>query len=335
MKPDAESHRTCGVATVAPRVSVIVPNYNHAAYLERRLQTILKQTFQDFEIVILDDASTDGSRAVIERYRGHGKVAAIVYNKHNSGSTFVQWNKGIRLACGEYIWFAESDDYSDPAFLSTMVQVLDGHPTVGLGYCRSWWVDDSGQQLFELPRIVSGDRGREWADDFVLPGREMILRHMLGSNPIVNASAVVFRKRAYVGVGYAPTGFRLAGDWIMWGRMLSSSDFAFVASSLNYQTTHGGSVRSRLAGTARELWEINVAQHQMLQFARQPNFDKNAIMWKTRELLKDMKIGKRDRITSLWWLVRTGRYMAPYVYGYWRIVVRKILGPKVKPLAAE
>lgn len=69
-----------------PTVSVIVPNYCHAPYLEQRIESILQQTFQDFELILLDDCSTDGSREILERYRNHPKVSGIFYNERNSGS---------------------------------------------------------------------------------------------------------------------------------------------------------------------------------------------------------------------------------------------------------
>ena len=95
-----------------PKVSVIIPNYNHAPYLVQRIETVLKQSYPDFEVIILDDCSTDGSHDIIERYRGHSKVSRIVYNKVNSGSPFRQWEKGIGICKGEYVWIAESDDWS-------------------------------------------------------------------------------------------------------------------------------------------------------------------------------------------------------------------------------
>ena len=78
-------------------VSVIIPNYNHAKYLEQRIDSVLNQSYQDFEVIILDDCSKDNSRDVIEKYRSHERVSHIVYNEQNSGGTFNQWNKGLSL----------------------------------------------------------------------------------------------------------------------------------------------------------------------------------------------------------------------------------------------
>ncbi|MEG2479884.1 MAG: glycosyltransferase family 2 protein, partial [Mucinivorans sp.] len=92
-----------------PKVSIIVPSYNHAPYLKERLDSILGQTFRDFELIILDDSSTDNSQQIIEQYSSEPRVSHVVYNKINSGNTFVQWQKGVDLAQGEWIWIAESD----------------------------------------------------------------------------------------------------------------------------------------------------------------------------------------------------------------------------------
>jgi len=127
-----------------PRVSVITPNCNHARYLHQRPDSILNQTFQDFGLIILDDASTDSSREVVELYTKDPRVRAI-FNAENSGSTFKQWNLGLSHAKGEYIRFAESDDYADPALLATLVDRVDRHPNVGLAVCQSRTVDQDSK----------------------------------------------------------------------------------------------------------------------------------------------------------------------------------------------
>src|SRR5579864_2284139 len=106
-----------------PTVSVVVPNYNHARFLPERIESILRQTYQDFELILLDDRSTDDSRAILSQYGGDPRVT-IEFNDVNSGSTFKQWNKGVRLARGRYIWIAESDDYADDRLLERLVAAL-------------------------------------------------------------------------------------------------------------------------------------------------------------------------------------------------------------------
>ena len=105
-------------------VSIILPNFNHATYLPERLDSIFKQTYQNFEVIILDDASTDTSISILDTYKNHPKVSHYLVNDTNSGSPFKQWEKGLRLAKGEYVWIAESDDYCDLDFLEKQMIAL-------------------------------------------------------------------------------------------------------------------------------------------------------------------------------------------------------------------
>src|SRR5580704_3035040 len=112
-----------------PTISVIVPNYNHARFLPKRIESIIHQTFQDFELILLDDCSSDDSRSILAQYAGDPRVR-IEFNRENSGSTFKQWNRGVRLAQGKYVWIAESDDYADPQLLERLVAILEANPAV-------------------------------------------------------------------------------------------------------------------------------------------------------------------------------------------------------------
>src|ERR1700722_7019269 len=103
-----------------PRVSVVIPNYNHARFLTRRIETVLQQTFQDFEVILLDDCSTDESRTILSSYAKNSKVR-VEFNSLNSGSAFKQWNKGVGMARGEYVWIAESDDYADERLVERLI----------------------------------------------------------------------------------------------------------------------------------------------------------------------------------------------------------------------
>lgn len=116
----------------SPLVSIIVPNYNHAAFLSERLRSILSQTFQNFELIVLDDASTDDSLAVIrEQLQDHPHL--VFCNATNSGQPCSQWLSGIKKASGRYIWIAESDDSCSPKFLERMVSHLEQGNVLVLG----------------------------------------------------------------------------------------------------------------------------------------------------------------------------------------------------------
>ncbi|MEJ7737945.1 MAG: glycosyltransferase [Chitinophagaceae bacterium] len=212
-----------------PEVSVIVPNFNHEPYLKQRIDSILGQTYQDFELIILDDCSSDNSRNIINKYRNHRKVADIVFNESNSGSTFRQWKKGLGLAKGRWIWFAESDDYSGPEFLRTCINILQGKNT-GMVFCNSIQVDEH-DVLIEA-EVETGEAR-------IFGGSEFIKDHMVIRNTLFNASAVVFEKDLASGlIDDMIMSFRYCGDWLFWIKMLERSNVARVGKNLNYFRKH-------------------------------------------------------------------------------------------------
>jgi glycosyltransferase involved in cell wall biosynthesis len=238
-----------------PKVSVVVPNYNHARFLRRRIDTILGQTFQDFELILLDDCSTDASRPILREYASSPRVR-LEFNEANSGSTFKQWNKGVRLARGKYVWIAESDDYADERLLERLVRVLDAGPQVIFAYCRSWRVssDDRLDGFGDL--YIAPLAGHPWTADFCLEGRELCRECFSRVNAVPNSSAVVFRRSVYDSIGGADESLHLCGDWKLWANMALQGRVAYLCEPLNYFRFHGASVRNRT-----ELAKADVAEY--------------------------------------------------------------------------
>ena len=116
----------------SPKISIIVPNYNYAYFLDKRIESILKQTYTDYEIILLDDASSDDSVKVLEKYKNNPHVSQIVVNEQNTGSPFKQWMKGILLAKGEWIWIAEADDLCEPTFLETCMHYIKTESNIAI-----------------------------------------------------------------------------------------------------------------------------------------------------------------------------------------------------------
>jgi glycosyltransferase involved in cell wall biosynthesis len=227
--------------TMAASVTIIVPNFNHARFLSQRLDSILAQTFKDYELIVLDDASTDGSGEVLAHYAKQAPIH-LVMNEKNSGSPFIQWRRGAQLASGKYLWIAESDDYADPRLLEVLVSEIHHNPNVGLAYCQSFSVDERGQLLgiWEDWREPVSDR---WNHSYVNKGRDEVARFFVQRNTIPNASAVLVRKDLLLQATRHVEWMRLCGDWLTWARVLMRADVAFVAEPLNYFRSHGRSVR--------------------------------------------------------------------------------------------
>lgn len=112
------------------KVSIVVPNYNHARFLDERMTSLLSQTFNDFELIVVDDGSTDNSREVIEKYCSDPRVQTLWFET-NSGTVFQRWNDGASVAKGDYLMFANADDACAPTLLETLVRILTNTRTWG------------------------------------------------------------------------------------------------------------------------------------------------------------------------------------------------------------
>jgi glycosyltransferase involved in cell wall biosynthesis len=207
----------------SPRVSVIVPNFNHALYIRERLESILKQTFQDFELIVLDDASTDESLQTINSILT-GLPFRLNVNHSNSGSPCSQWLKGIAMSVGKYIWIAESDDCCEADFLEEMVNVMERDHC--LSYCRTSSIDDQGHPTPENPYWPDCIDPKQWQSGFTMNRLEFNNRYMSTANCIPNASSVVFRKDQAISclrISGLLKNLLYIGDWVFWHHYLCAA----------------------------------------------------------------------------------------------------------------
>lgn len=211
------------------KVSIIVPNYNHAKYLERRLYSIFYQTYNHFEVILLDDASSDDSLDILKKYAHHDKVSHFIVNQKNSGSPFKQWKKGIELAKGELIWIAETDDWAELNFLETLVPKFEEN--IGIVYAASNIIDFNNYINFETLNDHSSANGR-WASDFCANGVAEIKEHLQFEPKIINASAVLFDKKYLKNIDWLEE-YRFGGDWRVWIEILKHSDLKYCVQKLN------------------------------------------------------------------------------------------------------
>lgn len=211
-----------------PLVSVIIPNYCHAKYLDQRIQSILNQTFQDFEIIILDDKSTDNSVEIINKYKNNPHVHKIILNKENSGNTFLQWNKGIREANGKIIWIAESDDYCEPTLLEELIKAYFHAPNTVIAYSTSMTVNEKG--VSQLPIIKHPNQ--------YLKGKDYIKRYLSLEAFIWNASSAIFNKDKALSIAPLYMKYKGAGDYMFWTELSELGNVAIVNKQLNYFRRH-------------------------------------------------------------------------------------------------
>jgi glycosyltransferase involved in cell wall biosynthesis len=177
------------------RVSIIIPNYNHASFLEQRLNSVFNQTYQNFEVILLDDASTDNSLTILEKYKNHPKVSHFVVNEFNTGSPFKQWFKGIELAKGEFIWIAESDDYSDLDFLFKTVELADSLADFGFIFTDLYPIENQIETKSLIETNTALNKFHE-SEDGVFDTVDKISSYLIKNLIIYNASSVLFNKNA-------------------------------------------------------------------------------------------------------------------------------------------
>ncbi len=212
-------------------ISVIIPSYNHASYLEQRIQTVLNQTYPIKELIILDDASSDHSQKIISKYSSDPRISHIVFNETNSGSTFNQWKKGLQLAKSPWVWIAESDDYADLTFLEKMAGLIQHYPNVGIAFCRSQIVDENDQV------INYSYNHRKFSF-----GPTEIKNTLSSGYCLPNVSACLLKRDcalcAVAGLGK----YKASGDLIFYTRILHHTNIAYEDSILNYFRDHAGNV---------------------------------------------------------------------------------------------
>ena len=244
-------------------VSVIIPNYNHARFLKKRLDSVFNQTFTDYEVIILDDASTDGSAEIIRQYENHPKVSQIVINTVNSGSPFKQWKKGFELARGKYIWIAESDDYCENTFLENVMNAFANEQVV-LSYCQSKIVDENGRIISENNLAWTDDLDdRRWRSSYTNSGTDECKKYFYVKDIIPNTSAAVFKKEAAHKIDWDLDRFSITGDWMFWIKILQHGDISYIPQTLNCfrESTASTRVRNTRAKKLRrikeELWILD------------------------------------------------------------------------------
>ena len=178
----------------SPLISVVVPNFNHAPFLRQRLETIYNQSYKNFEVILLDDASTDNSRDILKNfYELHRDNTRLIFNERNSGRVFHQWQKGIAAARGELIWIAESDDFSEENFLANLVPAF-ADEAVQLAFCRTEFFQD-GLTIFNTEQYLADLPAFDWTRSFTVSAAKFVEQGFAVKNIIPNVSGVLFRKR--------------------------------------------------------------------------------------------------------------------------------------------
>jgi glycosyltransferase involved in cell wall biosynthesis len=224
-----------------PLVTVLVPNYNHAPYLRQRLDSIFAQTWTNFEVILMDDCSTDESREILEEYAArYSDRTRTVFNTENSGGAFCQWEKGLRAAKGDLIWVAESDDWCSTNLLETLVPFF-ANPAVQLAYAPSYFMNQDGtQQVWSMAEYLSELGPERWSRPFVMTAPQIVREAFAEKNIIPNASSAVFRRHDRLEAMEIEVwrGMRTCGDWVFYLNQIRGGLLAYSPDAQNYYRQH-------------------------------------------------------------------------------------------------
>jgi len=222
-------------STQEPVVSVIVPAYNAAPYLAETLESALHQSFRPFEIIVVDDGSTDTTRAVAEAYRNRG---VVVLSQSNSGAASAR-NRALSIARGRLIALLDSDDLWQPDCLQTMVTFLDRNPEVSIAFCDSLFF---GESKFA---------GRSYQEVYP-PSPPITFAKVAGHVSHVCLDAIL-RREVFDRIGMFDAELRAVEDFDLWLRALHAGcRIEPIARVLVHYRRHAESISSRatLTGSA-------------------------------------------------------------------------------------
>ncbi len=282
------------VSQIKPRISIIVPAYNHSRYLRKRLNSIYSQTFQDFEVILLNDASTDETQIIFEEYQHHANTH-LYTNQSNSKSPFKQWSKGIHMAKSDLIWIAEDDDYCDNNFLEDMLPLLDD-PEVKLAYCQSYAIDETGKTQFSYMDYYQHefDNFQRWATPFQASSNTEINQGLGLINTIPNASAVIFRKFDLNAWEQKWLNSKLAGDWAFYLHALRDGQVAFNPKHINYHRRHPQTMTQKTKHADTRFREVAEVHRDVLDLYEVDEATKQAMELKMKQVWSEVSPDTSD-----------------------------------------
>ena len=211
------------------KTSVIIPTYNRAELLDDCLSSIVSQDYNDYEIVLVDDGSTDGTSEVVDKFG-----EKVRYIRQNNTGVPGALNRGVREARGELIRFLASDDRLCPGALAKEATFMDANPEVGLLYSQAWQIDETG--------AITDLRKPEFADDsYVRSGLDEIRDLLFWDH--ITCSTVVVRKSCFDEAGLFDETLRPFGeDWDMWMRIAKKHSVAYLAQPMASYLKHSGNI---------------------------------------------------------------------------------------------
>ncbi len=218
-----------------PLVSVIIPNYNYSQYLREAIDSVLAQTYEQIEIVVVDDGSTDGSPEVLDSY--DDRIVAIFQT--NCGVSTAR-NNGVSRSRGEFIAFLDADDAWLPAKIESQMKMFQADAEIGLVHVGVVEIDGSGKSLFERTNGMDG-----WVSEALLRFERPVI---LGGG-----SGLMVPRRVFEEVGGFDTQLSTSADWDMFYQICSRYSVGFVSEILLKYRIHSSNMHGNIAAMEHDM----------------------------------------------------------------------------------
>lgn len=243
----------------SPFVSIIVPCYNHAEYLRKRLDTIYNQTYTNYEVILLDDQSTDGSQSIIREYaEKYPDNTRVCLNEKNGGRPFLQWKKGMDMSNGDLVWIAESDDWCELNYLEEMIKPFsDASVLIAFSNMMKEFNNKQNEHFMNS------------ADSYSVTAATFAKNGFYYECILMNVSGILFRRPAVIPdeVIDLCSNIKVASDWLFYLWISKGGCIAHVANTVNYHIIHRRGTSYQYAGT-----ETYFTEHKKIAFYIASNF---------------------------------------------------------------
>ena len=229
----------------SPLVTIYIPTYNAARFIGQAIDSILRQTYQNYELIIIDDGSTDDTAQILKQYQAHSKIT-IHHNQTNVGMA-ANWNIGLTLGRGEFIAKLDADDFYESHYLESVMKVFQKHQSVGLVFSGLNLIYPDGRSEPEMFSL------RSW----VRPPEKFL--PTLLQLCVIRSPTVCVRRSCYDELGGFIEHMQIHADWEMWVRIAANYPVGFIARRLaNYRMNYGTNCTAQAAMDGRSIQDLQL-----------------------------------------------------------------------------
>lgn len=258
------------MSTGKPKVTALLPSFNHGDYIEQRIESIINQSYPNIELIVIDDLSTDNSHTIITQLQQKYNFIYI-RNEKNSGTPFAAWETVISLATGDYLWICESDDFAETNFVETAINALVAHKNAVLFYCNSWVVNSNGDRVDHTETYFRDIwKEQRWEADFIIDGYQELINFQVRGQIVPNMSSALISSTAFRDA-YTPflKKLKLTGDWLFIGNILHFGDSIFSTQTLSNFRRHEQTARVRVKSALSQA-EFILTKYLLFKSAKRP-----------------------------------------------------------------